>query len=307
MVRQVWWSSARGARIELLGLLVVAATLGIPGCAGDARPRARPEPPPPDWGFSRFVDGSSGTDGAWRGDGGARSDGAARGDLGTELPPLLGDGGGAAGGVLCKPCEGAEHCGGPPNYCLTNATTQESICGQDCASAKCPTGYTCASFTIPEGGGQARQCLPDRGTCKPAPKIPPLAPGTCGSTEETAALAMANQLRAQNGAGPLACDAVAQYAAREFSKYMCEAGFFAHVGPDGLRPAQRVAYAGGAFKKIGEICAKGALSPKEAFDAWLKSPGHKATLLERSFTHAGPGIYACAKSGKLWTIDFLQK
>ena len=54
----------------------------------------------------------------------------------------------------------------------------------------------------------------------------------------------------------------------------------------------------------GENIACGQCTEKEVMGCWMKSPGHRANILNRTFTHAGFGI-AVAKDGTVyWCVDF---
>jgi uncharacterized protein YkwD len=247
-------------------------------------------------------------------DAGVRS-GDAKGGEGRVIPPAgtgvlpNTDGGNGNNEVLlCKACSGPEHCGGAPNYCVTSNKTGESICAQDCSGGKaCPPAYDCLELPLPTGG-QAFQCLPQSGTCTKPPDIPPLAPGSCGNAEETEVLNLVNQIRNTNGLKPYACDATVAYTARKFSQYQCDANFFAHVGPDGRTPGQRLAAAGAIFYNWGENCTMAGPTAQAAVTSWMNSPGHKGLLLSPHFSHAGVGHIRCAKNSEhFWTMDFIAK
>ena len=40
---------------------------------------------------------------------------------------------------------------------------------------------------------------------------------------------------------------------------------------------------------MGENVSHGAVSPKQCVDAWLKSPSHRAKILDSRYTHMGVG------------------
>jgi len=58
------------------------------------------------------------------------------------------------------------------------------------------------------------------------------------------------------------------------------------------------------LRRVGEIIAKGSVTPKQMIRMWLDSPGHRALLLDPGFRKAGVG--AKRDSGGSWVgcIDF---
>jgi Protein of unknown function (DUF1565)/Putative metal-binding motif len=63
--------------------------------------------------------------------------------------------------ALCLPCARDSDCNALGDLCLSLGGA--SGCGQDCARAGCPQGYSCRSLAL--DAGVARQCIPDTGTC----------------------------------------------------------------------------------------------------------------------------------------------
>ncbi len=111
---------------------------------------------------------------------------------------------------------------------------------------------------------------------------------------------LANQARAQAGAGPLKWDAALAAAAREHCLRMVAEGKIAHHYEGEPDVAQRAAQAGAHFSLIEENVAI-APTPAAIHDAWMSSPGHRANLLNPAVDRvgvtvvAGPdGLYAVA-------------
>lgn len=71
--------------------------------------------------------------------------------------------------------------------------------------------------------------------------------------------------------------------------------YFAHRTPDGKNSWDFMVQAGGRFWLVGENLAVGFTTTEAVSDAWMKSPTHRANILESQFTHTGIAI---SKDGK---------
>jgi uncharacterized protein YkwD len=58
------------------------------------------------------------------------------------------------------------------------------------------------------------------------------------------------------------------------------------------------------YKSAAENIAKGYSTPKAVVDGWMNSSGHRANILNPSFTHIGVGY---VKDGNIWTQMFILK
>lgn len=131
----------------------------------------------------------------------------------------------------------------------------------------------------------------------------PLMPGDLERTA-TEVTDLTNRERARAGLPPLAGDALLTRAAQAHSTDMVVRAFYSHTGPDGSRPWDRAAAAGSTRRTIGENIACGQRSPAEVVDGWMNSPGHRANILKREFTHIGIGFAGGGKAGTYWTQLF---
>ncbi|MEU6227751.1 CAP domain-containing protein [Streptomyces sp. NPDC047042] len=131
----------------------------------------------------------------------------------------------------------------------------------------------------------------------------PLMPG---DLERTAAevIDLTNRERARAGLPPLASDAPLTRAAQAHSTDMVVRAFYSHTGPDGSQPWDRAAAAGSTRRTIGENIACGQRSAAEVVEGWMNSPGHRANILKREFTHIGIGFAGGGKAGTYWTQLF---
>ncbi|WP_326635761.1 CAP domain-containing protein [Nonomuraea fuscirosea] len=124
------------------------------------------------------------------------------------------------------------------------------------------------------------------------------------SAAETAVVTLTNQARARNGCRPLTHDAKLHRAAERHSADMARNNYFSHESRDGRTFDRRIKAEGFAFRLAGENIAKGQPSAATVVRAWLDSPGHRANIMNCSFTHIGVGH---AGQGPTWTQDFAAR
>jgi len=115
------------------------------------------------------------------------------------------------------------------------------------------------------------------------------------SALELEVLQRTNTLRAQSGLPPLAWEPLAYQSASQHARDMLERGYFAHQTPEGLSSADRMHRAGILEVVTGENLASfqgypEAEVPARALSGWMNSPGHRANLLNPSFTHLGVAL-----------------
>ena len=118
------------------------------------------------------------------------------------------------------------------------------------------------------------------------------------------AIGAVNAARAQAGLSALVEQTQLTQIARQHSEAMACEDFFGHVTPDGLDVEARADQAGYPYISLGEVIAGGYASPAEAVDNWLKSPAHRAVLLDEAFTEIGAGYVYVPNSEYLyyWTL-----
>src|SRR5439155_23515558 len=81
------------------------------------------------------------------------------------------------------------------------------------------------------------------------------------------------------------------------------AGFFEHVGPDGVAPGQRIEKQGYDWSWWGENIAWGYSTPEVVVQGWMSSPGHRANILNPRFLDLGIGV-ALLNGKTFMTQDF---
>ena len=121
------------------------------------------------------------------------------------------------------------------------------------------------------------------------------------SSYESEVIRLVNEIRQKNGLAPLIQDWQLSRVARYKSQDMRDLGYFSHTSPIYGSPFNMMKSFGISYKTAGENIAKGYSSPRAVVDAWMNSPGHRANILNSSYTHIGVGYVA---SGNYWTQMF---
>lgn len=115
---------------------------------------------------------------------------------------------------------------------------------------------------------------------------------------------LVNQRRAEHGLKPLIQDWQLSRVARYKSQDMKDLGYFSHTSPTYGSPFQMMKSFGISYRTAGENIAKGYASPEAVVNAWMNSPGHRANILNSTYTHIGVGY---VPSGNYWTQMFISK
>jgi uncharacterized protein YkwD len=116
-----------------------------------------------------------------------------------------------------------------------------------------------------------------------------------------------NHERTSHGLRPLLWSEPLAQQARRHSKRMAEKHFFAHEDPEFGDASKRLTRAGIKWRAVAENLYEesGLHDPaREAVKAWMRSPGHRANLLGKVYTHAGVGVAAWGKRGFVVTAIF---
>ena len=109
--------------------------------------------------------------------------------------------------------------------------------------------------------------------------------------EVQAVLDLVNAERAQAGCSPLRAQNQLLQAAQGHSQDMALRDFFSHTSWDGRSPWDRIQATGYTYTRAGENIAAGYRTPETAVAAWMNSSGHRANILNCSFTETGVGYY----------------
>jgi uncharacterized protein YkwD len=113
-----------------------------------------------------------------------------------------------------------------------------------------------------------------------------------------ATLCLVNRERARHREQPLRWNDRLLRSAQGHTTSMAFGDYFGHAGPGGQTPLSRMRRTGyvsrrGAGFEVGENIAWGSLwlgTPKAIVAGWMRSPGHRANILDRRFRDTGIGV-----------------
>jgi len=133
-----------------------------------------------------------------------------------------------------------------------------------------------------------------------------------------ATLCLVNRERASHGERALHWNEQLIQAAQSHTESMAFGDYFEHVSPRGETPLMRMRRTGYIYSsrisyEVGENIAWGSLwlgTPSAVVAAWMRSPGHRANILDAHFRETGIGVsphvsaFAPGQSGGIYTQDF---
>ena len=121
---------------------------------------------------------------------------------------------------------------------------------------------------------------------------------------EQEVIRLVNVERAKKGLKALAYDWQLARVARYKSQDMRDNRYFSHTSPVYGSPFQMMKSFGITYRSAGENIARGQATPQTVVNAWMNSSGHRANILNASYTHIGVGYVA---DGRYWTQMFVGK
>lgn len=137
-----------------------------------------------------------------------------------------------------------------------------------------------ANFTV-FCGVPAPGFLPGRGGFVPKP--------VSSEQAEFELFSLINKARATAGLAALSYDPALTGVARAHSRDMLDHDYIAHISPTTGGPADRVAKAGIAVDRLAEDIGTSG-SPEELHQGLMRSPGHRAAILDPRSTRVGVGV-----------------
>lgn len=122
------------------------------------------------------------------------------------------------------------------------------------------------------------------------PPQPPAPPPPSGAGYAAQVIALVNGERTARGLPPLAVSSSLMASSQAWSEYMAANNVFYHSG-----------------QNVGENIAAGYATPGDVVAAWMNSEGHRANILNPSYTQLGAGYAYSANSTykHYWTLQFL--
>jgi uncharacterized YkwD family protein/spore coat assembly protein SafA len=119
---------------------------------------------------------------------------------------------------------------------------------------------------------------------------------------EQEVIRLVNVERAKAGLKALTEDWELSRVARYKSQDMHDLRYFSHTSPTYGSPFEMMKAFGIRYRTAGENIAMGYRTPAAVVDAWMNSPGHRANILNASYTRIGVGYVA---AGNYWTQEFI--
>lgn len=113
---------------------------------------------------------------------------------------------------------------------------------------------------------------------------------------------LVNAERAKYSLPPLTENWELSRVARYKSQDMKDKSYFSHTSPTYGSPFNMMKSFGLSYRTAGENIAKGQRTPQEVVKAWMNSSGHRANILNSSYTKIGVGYVA---DGHYWTQMFI--
>lgn len=131
-------------------------------------------------------------------------------------------------------------------------------------------------------------------TAKPTTKptttpAPTTTPSTGLSAFQSQVVDLVNQERAKAGLSALKTDTLLTKVATEKARDMDVNNYFSHTSPTYGSPFDMMRQFGVTYSYAGENIASGQRTPQEVMTAWMNSSGHRANILNGSFTKIGVG------------------
>ncbi len=140
-------------------------------------------------------------------------------------------------------------------------------------------------------------------TSEPETQAPAISPEESVHPYVLRVLELVNEERAAAGMNPLTLDTAASRGALVRAKETVKS--FSHTRPDGRHFTTALKEQGVNYRMAGENIAWGQSSPEQVMEGWMNSAGHRANILNESYTHIGIG-YHQENGVNYWTQLFFQ-
>lgn len=120
-------------------------------------------------------------------------------------------------------------------------------------------------------------------------------------------LALVNAERAKHGLNALTLSKEVTRVAVIKAEDMAESAYFDHTSPTYGTPFEMLSDFGISYKSAGENIAAGQQTPEDVMNSWMNSEGHRANILNASYTELGVGIAYGGSYGIYWVQMFIGK
>ena len=127
------------------------------------------------------------------------------------------------------------------------------------------------------------------------------------SKEQVEVLNLVNKERKANGLKPLTLNKELSNVANIKSRDMIERGYFDHTSPTYGSPFDMMKKFNISYNTAGENIAMGQKTPSEVMNSWMNSSGHRANILNSTYTELGVGIQKDSNGTIYWTQMFIGR
>ena len=132
--------------------------------------------------------------------------------------------------------------------------------------------------------------------------VPMCAPAPAPTTQQQV-VDETNARRADNGLAPLTVDATLTAVAQAHAADQASVDTMSHTGTDGTDAGTRITTSGYPTRAWGENVAGGYTTASSVVVAWMNSPGHRANILNGTFTQIGIGLAHAADGTPYWSME----
>ena len=141
-----------------------------------------------------------------------------------------------------------------------------------------------------------------------SPAAPGAAAGGGGGGITTSIVDLTNVERSRAGVSPLRIEDRLMKAAQLQAEQMASLGRMDHVLSNGQYPApqDRLAAVGYRWRAFAENIAYGQRGPEDVTESWMGSAGHRANMLNGTYTELGTG-YAVDYRGRSYFVQVFGK
>ena len=123
---------------------------------------------------------------------------------------------------------------------------------------------------------------------------------------ENEVIRLVNIEREKNGLAPLKANWELSRVARYKSLDMAEKNYFSHTSPTYGSPFKMMTDFGLTYYSAGENIAMGQKTPADVMKGWMNSSGHRANILNSSYTEIGVGLAINKNGQNYWTQMFMK-
>lgn len=172
------------------------------------------------------------------------------------------------------------------------------------------TGKNCnqSSGTVSSKPSSSKPSSSAPASSKPSSGSSSSAPSTGTGTYsdfQNQVVQLVNQERTSRGLKALTVDSGLTNTATLKSQDMAKLGYFDHTSPTYGSPFDMMKQYGISYRTAGENIAMGQTSPQQVMTGWMNSEGHRANILNSSFTKIGVGVARNSNGYYYWTQQFI--